>query len=149
MTIANLLEYADAAINLHAVVIVVVLVAAVLILAVWLIRERSAARESADLHGRVVTLESRIDAIDSLLVGLLTTLMKSQSPSDVSGRAVENISTHLQELEYELQALRNQESTSQDITIAKGRTEKIATTEAGVSTEEYKIGNLLRRLATI
>jgi hypothetical protein len=144
MTIANLLEHADAAINFYAAVIVVVAMA--VILAVWLFRER---RRSADLRSRVVTLESRVDAVDSLLVGLLKTLMKSQSPSEQSGHATEDLMGHFQELEYELQAMRNQKPAPEDITTSKGETARIATSEAGASADEYKIGNLLRRLATL
>jgi hypothetical protein len=197
-------DHANAAMNLYAAEIVLVLVATVLILAVCLIRERlttqrrlkdmydriqgrysnlnqelestrdafrqsgnadqSAAKSSLtmdenivaaaraafmDLHSRVVTLESRADAMDLLLVGLLKTLIKSQSLLQVSGAPVETTSNPMQELEFELEAMRNQNSTLRNVAISKGQNrEQIAATEAGFSTEEYKIGNLLRRLAT-
>ncbi|MEA2908894.1 MAG: hypothetical protein QOJ15_975 [Bradyrhizobium sp.] len=87
--------------------------------------------------------------MDLLLVGLLKTLIKSQSLLQVSGAPVETTSNPMQELEFELEAMRNQNSTLRNVAISKGQNrEQIATTEAGFSTEEYKIGNLLRRLAT-
>jgi cell division protein ZapA (FtsZ GTPase activity inhibitor) len=131
MTNASLLEHADAAVNSYAVAIVGVLVAMVFILAVWLLRERSAARA---LRNRVSALESRVDALDALLVGLVTTLMTSQSHSDVGGHAAKNASNYSQELEHELQAMRNKEGASAGL---------------GASADEFKISNLLRRLATL
>jgi hypothetical protein len=102
----------------------------------------------ADLHGRMVTLESRADAMDLLLIGLLKNLIKSQpflqasSPSEKPGQPA-------QEVEYELEAMRRPNSTRADVAAAKGQSrEKAAPAEAGFSPEEYKIGNLLRRLAT-
>jgi hypothetical protein len=198
-------DYAEVAMNSYAVATGLALVAMIVILAIFLIRERSftrrilkkihdqnqnagsnpdqnlefanefqrvfAAEQSAaksnlgmndegsvtaanagpmDLPSRVVTLEGRVAAIDSLLVGLLMTLMKSQPALNSSDPAVEDTARRLQELEAQLQAIRRQNSALKNIAMANGQNkEKIAAIEAGISAEEHNIGNLLRRLATL
>jgi hypothetical protein len=101
------------------------------------------------LHSRLVALENRADAMDSVLVGLLKTLITSQSVLSGSDPGAESTSTPMQKLEDELQTMRQQSATLADIANSTGQDrDKTATGQAGFSTEEYRIGNLLRRLAT-